>query len=56
MGAGVGPLDESSDKDFMYHWQVQEMCYDLLHSFNNQPVFNSENHPMPNATGAPFRP
>jgi hypothetical protein len=27
------------------------MCYDLLHSFRKQPVFNSENHPSPNATG-----
>jgi hypothetical protein len=50
-GAGVGPLDETASKEFAYHWQVEEMCYDLLHSFRNQPVFNSENHPIPNATG-----
>ena len=45
------PLDETASKEFMYHWQVEEMGYDLLHSFRNQPVFNSENHPIPNATG-----
>jgi hypothetical protein len=50
-GAGVGPLDETASKEFTYHWQVEEMGYDLLHSFKNQPVFNSENHPIPNATG-----
>jgi hypothetical protein len=49
---GVGPLDESTSKEYAYHWQVQEMCYDLLHSFADQPVFNSENHPLPNASGA----
>jgi hypothetical protein len=52
LGVGVGPLDESTSKEYAYNWQVEEMCYDLLHSFNNQPVFNSENHPLPNATGA----
>jgi hypothetical protein len=52
IGSGVGPLDETAPDDYAYHWQVQELCYDLLHSFRNQPVFNSENHPMPNATGA----
>jgi hypothetical protein len=51
-GSGVGPLDESTSNEYVYHWQVEEMCYDLLHSFKNQPVFNSENHPMGNATGA----
>ncbi len=49
---GVGPLDESTSSDYAYHWQVEEMSYDLLNSFRNQPVFNSENHPMPNAAGA----
>lgn len=49
---GVGPLDETTSPGYAYHWQVQEMCYDLLNSFHNQPVFNSENHPMPNASGA----
>ena len=49
---GIGPLDESTSSDYAYHWQVEEMSYDLLNSFRNQPVFNSENHPMPNAAGA----
>jgi hypothetical protein len=52
VGVGVGPLDESTSKEYVYNWQVEEMSYDLLNSFRNQPVFNSENHPMPNATGA----
>ncbi len=52
MLSGTGPLDESAPDDYAYHWQVEEMCYDLLHSFRNQPVFNSENHPIANATGA----
>ena len=52
MFAGVGPLDETTSKEYAYHWQVQQMFYDLLHSFRGQPVFNSENHPMPNASGA----
>ncbi len=52
MLSGVGPLDETTPDEYMYHWQVEEMSYDLLHSFRNQPVFNSENHPIANATGA----
>ncbi|MHB1457569.1 MAG: beta-galactosidase, partial [Armatimonadota bacterium] len=32
------------DGSFAYNWQVQELWYDLLHSFKGQPVFNSENH------------
>jgi hypothetical protein len=52
MIAGVGPLDEKTSKEYAYHWQVQEMNYDLLHSFKNQPVFNSENHPIENSNGA----
>jgi len=52
MTVGVGPLDESAPNEYVYHWQVEEMGYDLLHSFRNQPVFNSENHPLPNASGA----
>jgi hypothetical protein len=50
-----GALDETSSKDYAYYWQVEELCYDLLNSFRNQPVFNSEAHPIGNATGAyPF--
>jgi hypothetical protein len=30
-----------------YDWQQEEMWYDLLHSFKGQPVFNSENHFIP---------
>lgn len=55
MFSGVGGLDDTSSKDYAYYWQVEEMCYDLLNSFRNQPVFNSEAHPNPNAAGAyPF--
>lgn len=32
------------DRSFAYNWQVQELWYDLLHSFANKPVINSENH------------
>ncbi|HTL29361.1 MAG TPA: beta-galactosidase [Tepidisphaeraceae bacterium] len=51
----VGGLDDTSSKDFAYYWQVEELCYDLLNSFRNQTVFNSEAHPNPNAAGTyPF--
>jgi hypothetical protein len=30
-----------------YDWIGQEFFYDLLHSFRRQPVFNSENHVIP---------
>ncbi|HWF18137.1 MAG TPA: beta-galactosidase [Verrucomicrobiae bacterium] len=33
--------------DKTYDWMGQEFFYDLLHSFKNQPVFNSENHVIP---------
>ena len=33
--------------DEVYNWQADELWYDLLHSFNDQPVFNSENHIIP---------
>jgi hypothetical protein len=49
---GVGALDEALPKEYAYHWQVQQLSYDLLNSFRNQPVFNSENHPLPNASGS----
>jgi hypothetical protein len=29
---------------YAYNWVHEEIWYDLLHSFRNQPVFNSENH------------
>ncbi|MDR3707929.1 MAG: beta-galactosidase [Capsulimonadaceae bacterium] len=30
--------------DYAYLWQTEELSYDLLRSFHQQPVFNSENH------------
>ncbi|MBI3922188.1 MAG: beta-galactosidase [Armatimonadetes bacterium] len=35
-----------------YWWRSQALNYDLLHSFRGQPVFDSENHPIP----VPFGP
>jgi hypothetical protein len=29
---------------YAYDWQSAQMWYDLLHSFRDQPVYNSENH------------
>lgn len=34
-------------QEYAYNWQLQGMWYDLLHSFKGQPVFNSENHLVP---------
>lgn len=34
-----------------YDWRGHEFWYDLLNSFHNQPVFNSENHIIPDGTG-----
>ncbi|MDR1284536.1 MAG: beta-galactosidase [Opitutaceae bacterium] len=33
-----------SSRGYAYNWQLEEMWYDLLHSFRGQPVYNSENH------------
>jgi hypothetical protein len=33
--------------DNNYEWIREEFFYDLLHSFRHQPVFNSENHVIP---------
>ncbi|AHF94331.1 hypothetical protein OPIT5_12355 [Opitutaceae bacterium TAV5] len=38
---------------YAFAWQRQQMWYDLLHSFRGQPVFNSENHFIPD--GFPAR-
>ncbi len=35
-----------------YDWRGEEFWYDLLNSFHNQPVFNSENHVIPDGTPA----
>ncbi len=36
------------DGDYQsYDWRGEEFWYDLLNSFRNQPVFNSENHVIP---------
>jgi hypothetical protein len=35
-----------------YDWHGHEFWYDLLNSFHDQPVFNSENHIIPDGTGA----
>ena len=40
-------------EDYAYGWQGDELFYDLLHSFSNQTVFNSENHVIPD--GSPAR-
>jgi hypothetical protein len=34
-----------------YGWHGEEFWYDLLNSFRNQPVFNSENHLVPDGSG-----
>jgi len=39
-------------RQFAYDWAQEEMWYDLLHSFKGQPVFNSENHIILDATPA----
>jgi hypothetical protein len=36
---------------YAYDWFGQEFFYDLLHSFRGQPVFNSENHVIPDGSG-----
>jgi hypothetical protein len=36
---------------YAYDWLSNEFFYDLLHSFRGQPVFNSENHLIPDGTG-----
>lgn len=41
MPGDMNPLFESSDA---YVWHMEELYYDLLHSFYGQPVINSENH------------
>ncbi len=35
-----------------YDWTSDELFYDLLHSFHNQTVFNSENHLIPDGSPA----
>ncbi len=37
---------------FAYDWVTEEAWYDLLHSFRGRPVFNSENHLIPDGTPA----
>lgn len=36
---------------YAYEWFGNEFFYDLLHSFRGQPVFNSENHIIPDNSG-----
>ena len=36
---------------YAYDWLQNEFFYDLLHSFRGQPVFNSENHIIPDNSG-----
>ncbi len=45
--AGNDCSAELSEGEFAYHWQMEEIWYDLLYSFKGQPVFNSENHFIP---------
>ena len=35
------------DMKYAYNWQTEQMSYDLQRSFRNQPVFNGENHLIP---------
>ncbi len=35
---------------FAYEWAAEEIWYDLLHSFRGRPVFNSENHLIPDGS------
>ena len=35
-----------------YGWKLEESWYELLHSFRGQPVFNSENHLIPDGAEA----
>lgn len=37
--------------DRTYDWMGQEFFYDLMYSFRHQPVFNSENHVVPDGSG-----
>ncbi|MES2459594.1 MAG: beta-galactosidase, partial [Armatimonadota bacterium] len=46
--AATGILPE----DYAYSWLGHELFYDLLHSFKGQPVFNSENHIIPDNSPA----
>lgn len=36
--------------NYAYDWVGHEFFYDLLHSFRGQPVFNSENHLIPDGS------
>ncbi|NLX04924.1 MAG: hypothetical protein GXY33_07255 [Phycisphaerae bacterium] len=47
---GAGP--------YAWNWRQMELWYDLLHSFRNQPVINTENHLIPDGstTGDRFPP
>lgn len=38
--------------EYAYNWRLEEMWYDLLHSFRSQPVYNSENHIIPDGMPA----
>ena len=42
----------SPGSQYSYDWQLEEAWYDLLHSFRQQPVFNSENHIIPDGDPA----
>ncbi|MDR1284432.1 MAG: beta-galactosidase, partial [Opitutaceae bacterium] len=42
-GCDAGTRHEPAG-EYAWQWQPMQMWYDLLHSFQGQPVFNSENH------------
>ncbi|MDR3710756.1 MAG: beta-galactosidase [Capsulimonadaceae bacterium] len=44
-GSSAAPIPTSSE--YAYGWREAELTYDLLRSFRHQPVFNSENHIIP---------
>jgi hypothetical protein len=48
--AGCDNYANLTGGEYAYEWRTQEMLYDLLHSFHNQPVFNSENHIIPDGS------
>ncbi len=42
----------TAEGPYAYEWTIEELWYDLLHSFRGRPVFNSENHLIPDGTSA----
>lgn len=49
--AGCDAYAFPDDRFRSFQWHGHAFWYDLLHSFRGQPVFNSENHIIPDGTG-----